>query len=89
MVAQAVAYDDTVVTGATYQAGDPATERNLVVLYEEPITKELAIFEPMTAAQATAEWAAALDAFKARVLPAGPLLVKAIRTARIAPPVLI
>jgi hypothetical protein len=89
MIAQLVAYDETAVTGANYRAGDPATERELVILYEEPVSMELAAFDGLTNAAAAALWSTALDAFKARVLPAGPVLVKAIRAARIAPPVLI
>lgn len=87
MVAQAIVYDDAVLTGTNYQPGDPVTERNIVVLYEEVITKELAVFNSLTQAQATAEWTAALNEFMTRILPAGPTLVKAIRSARLAAPV--
>lgn len=89
MTAQLVAYDDTQLTGQNYQAGHPDTERKLVVLYEETVMKSLGGFASMTQAEAAAEWATALQAFSARVAPAGPALVKAIRAARTAPPVLI
>ena len=89
MHAQLVAYDDADVTPANYKAGDVATERDLVILYEEPISMELAAFDGLTNAQAAALWATALNEFKTRVTPAGPNLLKAIRTARRAAPVLI
>lgn len=89
MTAQAIAYDDTQVTAANYQPGDPATERNLVVLYEEPISMELAAFDGLTQAAASQLWTDALTAFKTRLTPAGPVLVKAIRSARLAPPILV
>ena len=89
MIAQALVYDDTKVTGANYKPGDPATERELVILYEEPVSMELAAFDGLTEAQAAALWEDALTAFKTRVLPAGPVLIRAIRTARTAPPVVI
>lgn len=89
MTAQAVVFDNTVVTGANYKPGDPATERNIVVLYEEPITMELAAFDGLTEAQAKAAWDAALADFLARVTPAGPLLIRTIRAARISPPIVV
>lgn len=89
MHAQLVAYDDTVVTPASYSPGDPATEKALVILYEEPITMELAAFDGLTTGAAAALWADALTEFKTRVTPAGPVLLKAIRPARIAAPILI
>ena len=90
MTAQLVGYDDTKIgAGNPYAPGASGVEQFITVLYEEPITKELSAFEVMSQAQATAEWAAALDAFKTRVLPAGPLLLKAIRAAKIAAPILI
>ncbi len=88
-MAQLVVYDDTEVTGGNYAAGDPATERNLVLLYAEPIGMELALFQPLNAAASAAAWATALQAFANRVTPAVALLVKAQRAAmRTAPIVL-
>lgn len=73
--AQLVGYDDTVVTGANYAAGDPQTERRLIVLYETPITLDLAGFASLTAAQARALWDSALTDFGTTVRPAAPTLV--------------
>lgn len=90
MTAQLVAYDDTSFgAGNAYRPGHRDTEDKLVILYEEPVTKALAPFKAMTAQEAQAEWATALEAFRDRVLPAGSTLVKAIRAARLAPPILI
>lgn len=90
MTAQLVAYDDVDFgAGNPYRPGHRDTEDKLVILYEEPVMKALEVFAAMTAAQAQAEWEASLTAFRDRVLPAGPTLVKAIRAARLAPPVLI
>ena len=88
MVAQLVAYDDTVVTGGNYVAGDPATERNITILYEETLGKELASFNALTQPQATAAWTTSLDQFRIRVEPAAANLLKAIRGARRTNPVL-
>lgn len=89
MHAQLCAYDDTVVTGASYKAGDPVTERAIVVLYEESISMDLAGFDSLTQAQATQQWADALAVFRDRVSPAAPALLRAIRAARIASPVVL
>lgn len=89
MVAQLVAYDDAVVTGGNYKPGDPATEQNVTVLYEETLSQELAAFAGLTQPQATALWTAALNAFQVRVTPAGPVLLRAIRAARLTPPVVL
>lgn len=87
MIAQLVVYDDTVVTPANYLAGDPATERNITVLFEQPVSKALGPFTAMTGAQALAEWDAALSTFAAWVQPAGVVLVRAIRNARRSAPI--
>jgi hypothetical protein len=89
MVAQLVAYDDTVVTPANYTAGDPATERNITVLYEETLSKDLAVFNGINQAAATALWATALTAWRDQIAPAAPNMLKAIRGARRAAPVLL
>lgn len=89
MIAQLAAYDDQQVTAQNYEPGDPATEKRLVILYEEPITMELAAFDGLANAQAAALWTDALDDFKTRVTPAAAVLVKAIRAARTAPPVVL
>lgn len=89
MRVQLVAYDDAVVTGGNYSAGDPATEKNLVVLYEDTLQMELATFNGLTQPQATTLWTNALSAWGATVSPAALNLLKAIRGARISPPVVI
>lgn len=89
MRVQLVAYDDTVVTGGNYSPGEPSTEKNLVILYEDTLQMELAAFNGLTQNQATTLWTNALSAWGNSVLPAAPNLVKAIRGARVAPPVVI
>lgn len=89
MIAQAVAYDTEDFANAPYLPGDPETERKLVILYEEPIVKDLSAFHNMTQAEADAEWRNSLQDFLDRVLPAAGTLVKAVRPARIAPPILL
>jgi len=82
MPAQLIAYDDTVVTPANYEAGNVDTERHITVLYEEPLTMDLAAFDGITQAAATALWTDALEQWKTRILPAAPNMLKAIRAAR-------
>lgn len=91
MVAQLVAYDDTVVTGGNYSAGDPATEKNLAILYQEPVSMDLASFNGLTAANAKAQWDAALAAFGTRMQTnaADALIQKAVLSARRSAPVVI
>lgn len=91
MPVQLVAYNDTEVgtQGNPYVAGDPASERFITVLYEETLQMELAAFQGKSQAAATAMWTAALTEWRDAVAPAGPNLLKAIRAARIAPPVLL
>lgn len=91
MPVQLVAYNDTEVgTQANpYIPGDPASERYITVLYAGTLSMELAAFQGINQAAATALWTTALNAWKDAVTPAGPNLLKAIRAARIAPPILI
>lgn len=86
MPVQLVAYDDTVVTAGNYKPGDPATEREITVLYEDTLSMELSAFNGITQAAATTLWTNALANWKALVTPAGPNLLKAIRSARLTPP---
>lgn len=90
MVAQLVAYDDQRFPNPqAYQSGNPATEQWVTVLYAEPIMMDLSAFASMTDQQAQDAWADALAAFGARLLPAVPVLIRAVRAAKIAPPVTI
>lgn len=84
MVAQLVAYDDTVVTSGNYSAGDPATEKNIAILYQEPVSMDLTSFNALTAANAKAQWDAALTAFgtRMRTNAADALVQKAVLSAR-------
>lgn len=86
MMAQLVAYDDTVVTGANYKPGRPDIEQEITVLYEEPIMMDLSVFSGKTQAQSTAMWSTALTDFANRVSPAAVSLLRAIRAARLSAP---
>jgi hypothetical protein len=83
---QVVVYDDTVVTAATYRPGDPAVEQYITVVIEETLSVALEGFAALTAAEATADFAARLDAWVLTVKPALPLLAKALYAARRLPP---
>ena len=50
---QVCMYDDTVVTGANYTPGDPASERNINVLYEDQLRFDIATLTAMTQANLT------------------------------------
>lgn len=89
MVAQLVAYDDVQLQLANYKPGDPLTEQYITVLHERPITLALAAFNGLTQTQATALWTAELNSYKTWVTPAATTLLRAIRAARRANPVLL
>lgn len=86
MPVQLVAYDDQVVTGQNYVPGDPATEKNITILYEDTLQMALEAFDGKTQNQASAMWQEALESWRDAVAPAGPNLLKAIRSARLSPP---
>ncbi len=91
MPVQLVAYDNAKVGTADnpYVPGSPASEVEITVLYEDTLSMELAAFQGISQAAATALWTAALTNWRDQIAPAGPNLLKAIRAARIAPPVLL
>lgn len=90
MIAQLVAFDDARIGGPNpYRPGSPDTEREVTILYEQVFTKELAVLGQMTEAQATSEWTATLQGFRDEHLPAVCPLIKAIRAARMSPPIVI
>lgn len=89
MIAQLVMYNDVIVTPENYKKGDPATESNITVLYEAPITKSLSSFSGMTAGQMATEWANTLSTFRLFVQPAATYLANVLWTARNAPPILL
>lgn len=89
MIAQAVAYDDTIVTGANYQAGDPATERNIVVLHERTYTFDLSVAHTSTQAQIDTLLTNTLNSYRSWILPAGPALVRMFYSARRSAPILV
>lgn len=89
MPVQLVAYDDAVVTGGNYSPGEPATEKNITVLYEDTLQLELAAFQGINQAAATALWTAALNNWKTWITPAGVNLLKATRSARLSAPILL
>lgn len=47
---QVCIYDDVVVTGANYVPGDPSSERNINVLYEDQLRFDIATLAAMTQA---------------------------------------
>jgi hypothetical protein len=89
MIAQVVAYDDTQVTGANYREGDPSTERLLTIIDQVVVRKSIAGMYNLTQAEVDAGWEAERQAIAARYLPHGAALVKMIRGARKAPPLLL
>lgn len=91
MPVQLVTYDDTKVgtAGNPYVPGDPASEVHITILYTDTLSMELAAFQGKSQAAATALWTDAITAWRDAVAPAGPNLLKAIRAARIAPPILL
>ncbi len=91
MPVQLVAYDDTKVgtAGNPYVPGAQASEVEITVLYEDTLSMELAAFQGISQAAATALWTVALTNWRDAIAPAGPNLLKAIRATRIAPPVLL
>jgi hypothetical protein len=88
MPVQLVAYDDAQVGtgGNPYVPGAPASEQFITVLYEDTLQMDLAAFNGISQAAATALWATALDNWKTWVTPAGVNLLKATRAARNLPP---
>jgi hypothetical protein len=89
LIIQAIAYDDTVVTPANYQAGHPDTERNIIVLHEQVKQYALSAAHSMTTAAINSFLAGELVAYKNWVLPAGPALIKAFYGARTTAPLLV
>ena len=73
---QIVAYNDARFNVANYDAGDPATEKRLRVLYTETIQVEIAPWATMTINQIEADLNARLDAWALSVKPALALLNK-------------
>ena len=64
MVAQLVAYDDQSFNAQnTYRPGHPDSERNLIILDQDPKHIELTALASMTQAEKDAAWAAELQAF--------------------------
>jgi len=80
-------YDDTVVTGANYQPGDPASERNINVLYEDQLLFDIATLGAMTQANLSTFLANQLTAWGQSVKAAGPALGRIVVTAKRAAPV--
>ena len=66
---QVVMYDDTVVTGANYTPGDPASERNINVLYEDQLRFDIAALTAMTQANLSAFLTSQLNAWGQIVKP--------------------
>lgn len=91
MIAQVVAYETTDFGGANppYREGDPASERLITIIDQIVVRKSIPAMYAMTQAQIDAEWEASRQAIATRYLPHGPALIRMIRGARKAPPLLL
>jgi hypothetical protein len=91
MAVQLVAYDDAApgVTWANYIPGDPAYEKWITVLYQDVLRGDLSAAASATDAAILTYWSNALNAWAATLAPSVPALLRAIRGARRAAPVVL
>lgn len=90
MPVQLVAYDDAApVDWTKYVPGDPTYERYITLLYPDVLEGDLHAANSATDAQIDAYWAAQLNAWAATLAPSIPALLRAIRSARRAAPVVL
>lgn len=77
-IVQLVGYNDAEVTtgGNPYRPGDPATERFIYILDEQPKMIDLSAINGKTQNQVNAIWSAVLSDYKTQMQPAVASLVK-------------
>lgn len=86
---QMVIYDDTKVTGANYVPGDPSSERNINVLYEDVIRLDIAATAALSQAAMQTAISDALAQWGNSVKPSATALGKIVLAAKRAAPQLL
>lgn len=89
MIQQAVAYDTDRLSAASYRPGDPATERNIVVLHERVRQYDLTAAHNASQAQIDTFLATELAGYRDWVAPAIPALARVAYAARQSTPIVL